>query len=248
MNIRVRAGYAALALALLAVSAAPNVCAEDWSWAVEPYVWASSVKADIHSESPLIEGSSEMAFKDILDKLDGSLQLHAEGHAGSQGMFLDFTYLGISEDRRGRFAETETDLDTKLMEAAWIWGRGGRPDSGSEFFLGVRYIDADLKVDIAPLNPEFEGRVLRSGESYLDAMVGGRYTWELSENWYVTARGDASFGETEGAWNASVSAQYRTAKGAWVFGYRHMEAEIEAAGTTTELTMTGPSFGYAFLF
>lgn len=248
MDVRLRAGFAALTLALLATAVTPDACAEDWSWAVEPYVWASSIKADVRTESPLIEGSSELSFKDILDKLDGSVQLHVEGHAGSHGLFMDFTYIGISEDRRGTFADTDTELENILIEAAWIWRLGGQPDSGPELFLGARYIDADLKVDIVPLNPVFEERVLRSGESYLDAMVGGRYTWKLSEKWYVTARGDAAFGDTEGSWNASVMAQYRTAKGAWLFGYRHLAMEIEAAGATTEITMTGPSFGYAFLF
>lgn len=233
---------------IMAALFASDANASEWDWMVAPYAWASSIGSDVHSKQPLIEGSAEMEFKDILDKLDGSLQLHAEGRGDGQGVFADFTYLGIADTRDGDFATTEADLDTRLFEAAWIWTPGGQRDRGLDLFGGVRYLDADLKLAIEPTNPALPGRVLDVGDSYLDAMLGGRYTWAPADRWRLTARGDTSFGETEGSWNASVMAQYRTRHGAILFGYRHLEIEIESGGLRTDLTMTGPSFGYAFVF
>ena len=238
------AAFAAVALAALA----PQVMASDWDWAVEPYVWASSIKTDLRADVPPIQGSTELRFGDILDKLDGSIQLHVEGRGDGQGVFADFTYLGISDRNEGRFANTEADLDTRLFEAAWVWTPGGQRDRGLDLFAGVRWLDVDLKLAIDPINPELQGRVLDDGDSYLDAMIGVRNTWVLGERWFVTGRVDTSFGDSEGSWNASAMAHYRTARGAWHFGYRHLAIDVESNGAEVDLAMSGPVVGYMFAF
>lgn len=234
----------ALGIATVAAPASAN----DWDWMVEPYAWATSIRSDLETSRPPIEGSSEMAFTDILDKLDGSLQLHAEGRGDRVGMFADFTYLGISDSRTGDFARTEADLDTRLFEAAWVWIPGGQRDRGFDVFGGMRWIDADLKVEIDPKNPQLQGRVLDVGDSYLDAMLGTRYTWVPSERWRITARADISAGQTEGTWNASLMAHYKIGRGGLLLGYRHLDVELESSGVRTDLAMTGPVIGYAFVF
>lgn len=231
----------------IAVASAP-AGANDWDWMVEPYAWATSIRSDLEAARPPIEGPSEMAFSDILDKLDGSLQVHAEGRGDKIGAFADFTYLGISESRTGDFARTETDLDARLFEAAWVWIPGGQRDRGLDLFGGVRWIDADLKVEIDPENPQLAGRILDVGDDYLDAMLGARYTWAPSDRWRITARADVSAGQTEGAWNASLMAHYSIGNGGVLLGYRHLEVELKSAGARTDLAMTGPVIGYAFAF
>lgn len=231
----------------IAVASAP-AGANDWDWMVEPYVWATTIRSDVSTSRPPVEGSNEMSFPDILDKLDGSLQVHLEGRGDRAGMFVDFTYLGISDSRTGAFARTEADLDTRLLEAAWVWMPEGQRDRGLDLFAGVRWIDADLKVGIDPQNVELPGRVLDVGDSYLDAMLGARYTWAPSERWRITLRGDVSAGDTEGAWNASLMAHYKVGPGGLLVGYRHLDVELASGGARTELAMTGPVVGYAFGF
>src|SRR5690606_37408250 len=119
---------------------------------------------------------------------------------------------------------------------------------GSDGFAGLRYIDVDLTVELEPTNPAFPAITVDGGESFSDAMLGVRYTWVLSERWGATLRGDGSFGDTEGTWNASAIAQYRTRNGAWLFGYRHLDIELEAGGSNTDLTLSGPLIGYGFRF
>lgn len=237
-----------LLVALGFASLAAPASAADWDWTVAPYVWATSIRSDVETSRPPIEGSSEVKFSDILDKLDGSLQVHLEGRGDKVGMFADFTYLGISDRRTGDFARTEADLDTRLLETALVWTPGGERDRGLDVFGGIRFIDADIKVVIDPVNTELAGRVLDVGDSYLDAMLGVRYTWAPAERWRVTARGDLSAGQTEGSWNASLMAHYKTTHGAFLFGYRHLDVELEASGVRNDLAMSGPLVGYGFSF
>lgn len=246
MTIRVLNMRLLVALGIVAI-AAPASAAE-WDWMVAPYMWATSIRSDVRTDRPPIDGSSEVEFLDILDKLDGSLQAHVEGRGDRVGMFADFTFLGISDSRTGDFATTRTDLDTRLFEAAMVFAPGGQRDRGFELFGGIRFIDADLKIEIEPENPQLPGRVLDVGDHYLDAMAGGRYTWAPADRWRIIARGDVSAGQTEGAWNASLMAHYKTNHGALLLGYRHLDVGIESLGVRTDLTMTGPVLGYAFIF
>src|SRR5690606_11102241 len=108
--------------------------------------------------------------------------------------------------------------------------------------------DVDLAVKVDPVNPLFETAAVGISESYSDFMVGARYTWAFSERWGLTLRGDGSFGDTEGTWNASAVGQYRTRNGGWLFGYRYLSAEVKSGNSSTEITMSGPEVGYAFSF
>ena len=119
---------------------------------------------------------------------------------------------------------------------------------GAELIAGLRYIDVDLTVQLKPTNPVFRDVSVEASQSFSDFMIGGRYTWAFTDRWGLTVRGDGSFGETEGTWNASAVVQYRTGNGAWAFGYRHLDAEFDTGNANTDITMSGPEIGYAFRF
>ena len=80
-------------------------------------------------------------------------------------------------------------------------------------------------------------------------MIGARYTWALSPKWGLTVRGDGSWGDTDGTWNASALVQYHTdGGGSWAFGYRYLEADFENDGDKLGVSLSGPTIGYAFRF
>ena len=102
--------------------------------------------------------------------------------------------------------------------------------------------------ELVPLNPAFPTVRIDGGDSFSDFMLGARYTWAMSERWGLTLRGDGSFGDTEGTWNASAILQYKMKRGAWLVGYRYLDAEVKTGGTNTNIAMSGPMFGYGFKF
>ena len=233
----------------LAATWAPVACADDgWDWYVAPYLWASGVTTDLHTDFPPINGETETDFSDIVDKLDGAFQIHIEGQGDRFGMFADFTYLGISDDRnRPRFS-TDSDVDTRILEVAGVWSPGEGRYQGLDVFAGVRVFDIDATFNLDPTNPALSSRSLDVGKTATDLMVGLRYTIPFSDRWGVTLRGDGSTGDTEGTWNVSAIFQYKMRRGLWAFGYRHMNVEIDTGGNDTEIEMSGPIVGYAYKF
>ena len=222
---------------------------EDWRWIVAPYLWGISIDTDLQRTQPPEGGlSTSTGFDDILDKFDGAFEIHIEGQQEQWGMFTDFTYLGLADSNDFPRFHTESDLDTRLFELAGVWSPAEGRFSGLDVFAGLRYIDLDLSVQFVPDNPLFNTTSFDGGDSYNDFMIGARYTWALSDHWGLTLRGDGSFGDTEGTWNASVVTNYKTTHGAWFIGYRYLAVELETVDSAIDLTASGPVVGYGFVF
>lgn len=242
-----RSSICAALLCALAATGSASAAEDDWEWMVAPYGWAATIGTDLRTGEPPAE--NDTSFSDIIDKLDGVFQVHVEGQGERFGMFADYTFLGLADDRDFPRLSTRSDLDTQLLEVAATWSPGEGMHRGIELFGGLRFIDVDLRVQFDPDNPQFDTRQIDFDKAYADLMLGARYEWHLSERWDLVVRGDGSFMGTEGTWNASAVAEYSMTRGAWVFGYRHLEVEVEGRfGNSTEITMSGPMVGYGFKF
>jgi hypothetical protein len=251
MNKILRCSALAVVVSFLAVLAPAAQAAEGegWDWMVAPYGWAASIGTDLRSGQPPAGGTStDVDFDDIVDKIDGAFEMHVEGQGDDFGVFADFTFLGLADEKDHPRFHSESDLDTRLFEIAAVWSPGEQRHQGIELFAGLRYIDVDATVQLDPENPLFDTTRLDGGATFNDFMLGARYTWAISDRWGVTFRGDGSFGDTEGTWNTSVVADYKTKHGAWLFGYRYLSVEMETRGNRFDITMNGPMIGYGFMF
>ena len=215
-----------------------------------PYLWAIQVKTDL--QAPILgpDGvTRRTSFNDVIDNFDGGFQVRAEGQGDRFGVFADFTYLGLANDATRPLFRADIDLDTRLFEVAGVWHFGEERFTGADVFAGLRYIDVDIGSVITPAGPLGVGPIrLDGGESFSDFMLGARYTWALSDRWGLTLRGDGSWGDTEGAWNASIMSNYKMQSGAWYFGYRYLDVDAESGNISTNLVIHGPEIGYGFKF
>ena len=233
---------------LIAAACAGPVAAEDatgWQWTIAPYAWGISTRIDSQfADAP--GGTSR--FDDILDTFDGGFQLHAEGSQGTWGGFADFTYLGLSDTRERPAFATETDFDVRLFEAAATWHPSPTRDAGLDLFAGLRYADFDFTARLFPTNPQLPVFDEHSAQTYSDVMLGARYTWTWSDRWALTLRGDGSWGQTDGTWNAGAILRYRMQSGEWLLGYRYLRADLPDHGDSLRVTVDGPEIGYGFRF
>ena len=221
---------------------------DNWRWSVTPYLWGTKLNADVRFRGGQ-EVGGELQFDDILDKLDFAAQVHLEGRRGAWGMFADATYLALSDDTTHGPITADTDIDTGIYEFAATFTPGGE---GGQFtaFAGARIFDLSLEMDFslpAPLAP-----VRRtSDKSYTDFMVGGRFIHPFADRWLAEFRGDVGGGDTESSWNALATVGWRFGNdldNAVLFGWRHMELEVEEGGRKTDVTFDGPIAGVLFSF
>lgn len=250
MNFRPTALALAAVCAASFSSQAAAAEGDPWSWAIAPYIWFAGISVDHARDVPPSSSSSDSTFKDILDKLDGALMLHAEGQGDNIGVFGDLVFIGVSGKKDYDLLSTKTDLDATLFDMAMVWSPGDERFTGFELFGGLRYIDLDLSVDFNPTNPDLPTVGVDPGQSYSDFLIGARYNTKLSDRWGLTLRADGSFGETDGTWNMSGVFDYKMKHGAWVFGYRYFNADLasENDNVNTDITVHGPEVGYAFTF
>ncbi len=221
---------------------------DDWRWSITPYIWGSDIQADVRFPAGQ-EISGEVQFDDILDKLDIGAQVHAEGHRGKWGLFVDATYFSMSDDGvRGPIA-TDGEIDMEMYEFAGVFTPGGAAGPFS-VFAGARIVELSLDLTFSGGFPN--SPIERSADkSFTDFMVGARYVYPISDRWLVNLRGDVGGGDTESSWNALAVVGWRFGSDldhSVLFGWRHMEVEVKNEGVQNDLTMDGPIAGVYFGF
>ena len=233
--------------------AAPMVHAQSggpWDWSVAPYIWGASFNTDVTLARPPVAASGFSKFEDIVDKLDGAFLIHGEGQGDDWGAFADYIWLGLSDDDQRQLLRTETDIDLSLFELAGVWAPNPERGRGFEAFAGLRRVDVDMTLQLIPNNQGIVRASLDFDDSYDDLMVGARYIFPLSDRWTLSLRGDGSWGDTDGTWNASAVATYQMSNGAWAFGWRHLNVELQRRdeGSALDVALDGPLVGYNFQF
>jgi len=220
--------------------------ADATEWSITPYMWATDV-----SETLLLDGSEvggdDTEFDDLVDKLDTSLQLHLEGVGERWGVFGDITYIELEDSAEGGlgFGRLDVEIEEMLVEAGLIWRGAGGPN-GVELLLGARYLAVDerYRLEIGALPNPYQRRV---DESYLDALVGARYTASLSPRWMLSLRGDVSAGGTDLVWTAQGMVGWRFGSArqhAVLAGYRYRDMEYGKADVLdVEKTLSGFALG-----
>jgi len=241
------------ALACVAATTLPSlpVMADDegkLTWAIEPYVWAPSIRTDLNVKITPVEQSNTISFPNILSKISAAAELRGEVQGDDFGGFADVLYLSLDDrNSRDRFS-TRASLKTSISEVAALWSPGDVRFEGFEAFAGIRYFDASFNFRFDPTDPARRRGRVDIDKNLTDFMVGARYTFRFTPAWALTLRGDGGFGDTDTNYNASILGSYRTHRGAWLFGYRYMVTKFDDQGRDLKLKLYGPEIAYAFIF
>jgi hypothetical protein len=264
MNLRRRLSMAIVVLTVSLGLSPQQTYADDLTWTIAPYLWASDVAMDVSvNGDPALGG--DVAFKDLLDKVDTVFMGHFEVSSDTFGAFFDAIYLDLSDSKVINLGPggpilgdipADIGLKMKIYELGGFY-RMGSGDVGSVAFDiigGVRLIDVNQSFDLvlpAPGGPVSE----TIDESETDVFVGGRLVGKFSEKWHYKLRADYAGGGTEGTINGLAALGYsfgQTGLFSLDLGYRYLNIELknEDAGDTveTEITMSGPVLGFIFTF
>lgn len=234
-----------------------------WEFEVIPYLWMAGVGGDVKAKGE--DAHMSASFGDIWDNLEFGAQAHVEARNGKWGMFLDATYLDVSNTKEEIRREDFGPVDGKVDITEWIVELGGayqvakwRVQKESAVSLdilgGGRYWYMEGKLTLS--HPDLDSSGSQSvSDDWIDPFVGARLGVELGRYFTLGLRGDiGGFGVgSEFSWNAMITLRYRITRliSAWV-GYRALGVDYKTGSgddkVEYDLVMHGPMIGLGFSF
>lgn len=260
-------GRVLVALTMLAVSlglSSQPSRADDLTWTMAPYLWASDVAMDVDvNGNPAL--SVDVPFSDILDKLDMTFMGHIELSAGEFGAFFDGIYISLADNKVVPIGPggpilgdliVDAGLKMQIYELGGFYRMGSGEVGSSAFDIigGVRLIDINQNLDIVLPGPGATPVNILIDEAETDVFAGARLIGKFTERWHYKLRADYSAGGTEGTVNGLAAVGYTFGKGLFSLdlGYRYMSIELknenDDGAIETEITMSGPILGFIFTF
>ena len=195
-----------LITALCAFTTAPAM-ADDWTFSIEPYVLAASIAGDA-SIGRVTGAEVDVDFSTILEKLDMAAMIHFEAHSGNGwGFAFDYGFMDLSDDI---FGERGGIVDVRVRQGTFeglLIRQSSNEAIGLEYFAGFRWWDNDIDIAIDPaILPGTNQRKVDA--SWIDLIVGARWTRDLSERWQMQLRGDVGGFGIESDFTSSLSASF----------------------------------------
>ena len=137
--------------------------ADDLTWTIAPYLWASDVGMDVSVNGDPILGV-DVAFSDLVDKLDMAFMGHIEVSSDTFGVFFDGIYISLADDQVINLGpdgpilgDLLVDMDLKLniyeLGGLYRMGSGEVGSSAFDIIGGIRLVDVTQNLDIVLPGP-----------------------------------------------------------------------------------------------
>ena len=243
-------GTLALALSFAGLPASAQAQSDDWEIVLAPYVLFGSLNgnAAIGSSGPT---PVDLGFGDLVKNLEVGAMVHTEVWKGDWGVMADLVFMRLGDDvALGQVAVLDIEVNEVVAEAL-LGRRFDGPDRRVDVFAGVRYwhLALDLELEGTPA-------ALDLGDGWVDPVVGGRLVQDVSEDWFLTARGDiGGFGiGSDFSWNVQGGVGYDVSdRFSVVAQYKALSVDFDNEKTGLDFlsydTVThGPLIGFVFHF
>jgi opacity protein-like surface antigen len=203
---------------------------EGWEFSVTPHVWTVSMSGT--ADFGGLDVPLDVDISDISDALSLGAFVHLEARRGQWGGLLDVGYMSASlEDRpldivdpHGGRAGSMADIETSVvvLDALGSYRVTLTESDVFDFLAGVRWTRAEADVIVTDGTPDQGG----TGEtSWVDPLVGIRFSSRFSESWYSWVRMDVGgFGiGSDFTWGTSLGLGYEfNDTVAANLGYKHI--------------------------
>jgi hypothetical protein len=251
--LRARSLSLAVAAATAALATTP-ASAEDWQWSATPYVWATDLGIGLSvAERELLD--TEVAFDDLVEKLDSAAMVRIEGMHGRHGMAFDVFNVELVDARSFELPgapSTDVAFDTSvglsILDATGVYDPRG-DGKGFSIVYGARVIEQRNEVGstLSLDGTAIANRSYAATDRFVDGLVGFRYVRELPHNLSYGFAADVSTGGTELTWSAGPALGYTFGdRGRYrvTAGYRRMDIDFETADPVgADMSMDGLLLG-----
>jgi hypothetical protein len=227
---------------------------ETGSWVVDAalYGWAAGLSGSVATLPPLPAANINLGFSDLLSNLDGAFMGSVYARRDRFVVFGDLMYTKLSADR-----DFATNVSTTVsLTSSSLIGTGGigyrvvaDPNYSLDLLAGARLYnvstDATLRIG---------GAFSRSGstdETWVDPMVGAKFSVKLSDNWSLNSWAFAGgFGvSSQFSWDLFGGVGYNfNNKYSMVLGYRGLGVDYADGGYVYDVVQKGPVIGFKINF
>jgi hypothetical protein len=201
---------------------------------ITPYVWMTTMNGDLTVNGEYRKVN--FTFEDFFKFSNLGLNGHVELKKPKWAILFDYNYVDLLID------DTKTELT--LWELAYAW----RISKGIEILGGGRYFKSTIEY------LEDSEQTNKGKESWIDPIIGGRLSWDMTRTLVFTARADVGgFGVgSEFSWNLMAGVGYRLSNITFTGFYRIWYSNYEN-GTGDEqfiydLTTSGPGLAMVLHF
>jgi len=236
--------------ALVAVSLARPVAAQEEVFQVTPYAWGIGIDG---SFKPLRNRPEEIRFReglsDVLDDLDSAFFLSAFYRNGRFVALGDYSRSRSSRD--GRIPLLRLPVEARVRQSALTLSAGYRALDGEQAKLdvlaGLRRWDLEARVS----TPVLGGRSLGLSADFTDPILAARTNLQLSERLSLIGYVDAGgFGVgSDVTVQALATLNWRMTDAVFLSaGYRHLHVDYEDDGREIDFSFSGPLLGVSLKF
>lgn len=224
----------------------------DLAFIVSPYVWIPTVTGDIGVGAQGLQ--FELDAGDLLDVFEfGGLIRGEVRHKSGWGLSVDHIFADLGAGVDILIGDVDADIDAGITEVA-IVRRIDLNRHVLDAYAGIRHWNADVDVAIETI---FFSDTIRTGDDWIDPIIGARYLHTVSSDWRLIAQGDVGgFGVgSDFSWNVAAGASYDASEKLSVqLVYRALSVDRESpaigGGSPVDLNITiqGPLIGLAYRF
>jgi hypothetical protein len=172
----------------------------NWNFEFSPYFAMSSISGNsgaVTSSAPLY-----LDFDDILDSLEFGTSSHFEAHnSNGWGFGLDYNYISLGAS--GEAGLFTLDVKQAVFEGYAIYRQELSDGNTLDYLLGIRNWRLKLDAEIYGKN-----NVNNIDNSWVDAIIGAKWTKPINENWEFYLKGDVGAGESALTASASIGFRY----------------------------------------
>lgn len=225
--------------------AAETEKSKNWEFNLAPlYLWGASLSGDVTIKG--LTQSVDLDFDEIWDNLEGVFTVHFEGvYQKKWGFLINWDYLDLGADNTTRLGTLKVDLRENIAELDGFYRMEKGPHT-VDCLIGLRYTDVDAEANF--VNTPFSAK---GDEGWVDAVIGMRYLYQMTEKWRLLLRGDLGAGGSDFTYQGLGIINFQAWKNVSFFGgYRMLSTDYSTgSGIDTfkyDVKMHGPILGINF--
>lgn len=213
------------------------------------YLWLAGMHGDVGA--PAAQASVHASPADLLSKFRFGILAQSDLRWKRVIAPIDLIWMRLGDDKAlTNIGQGDTTADVRLGEVIFTPKIGYRLVDREKFkfdaLTGFRYWHVGTKLTF---NPSRLGRDFSTSLNWVDPVVGGRITADLSPKLKMTIAGDV------GGWGAGSQLDYQLVgvlgyqfkpKYALQFGYRYMDVNYRSFTAVYDVAMSGAFIGFTF--